>query len=74
MHHRFTLLLIFVVAVELCNFSDDLISLNLKTLRRRIYKVNPKKRKGIITIQTIRLRKVVILKVETIRSLTLNGI
>jgi hypothetical protein len=53
MHHRFTLLLIFVVAVELCNFSDDLISLNLKTLRRRIYKVNPKKRKGIITIQTI---------------------
>jgi hypothetical protein len=77
MHPRFTQALIFVVAVELCNFSYNLISLNLKTLWRRIYKFNPPpppKKGGTITIQTIRLRKVVILKVETIRSLTLNGI
>jgi hypothetical protein len=44
MHPRFTLPLIFVVVVELCNFSDNLISLNLKTSRRRIYKVNPPKK------------------------------
>jgi hypothetical protein len=62
MHLRFTLPLIFVVVVELCDFSDNLISLNLKTLRRRIYKVNPPPPpKGTITIQTI-------------RSLTLNDV